>query len=56
VWNPELARANLVWVLERTRGCVVEIIMKDISTVRNDPRRLSEWAQIARQVAEQYAG
>jgi hypothetical protein len=55
-WNPALARKNLVRVLERTRSCVVEIIMKDVSTVRNDPRRLWEWAQMAREVAEEYAG
>jgi hypothetical protein len=32
----------------------VEIIMKDISTVRYQPRRLWEWADIAGQVAREY--
>lgn len=49
------------WVrqdLQKTRdicerhGCPLEIILKDISTVRYDPRRLSEWAAVARQVVE----
>ena len=32
-------------------GCPLEFILKDISTVRHDPERLSEWARIAMQVA-----
>ena len=31
-------------------GCPVELILKDISTVRYEPERLSEWASIAMQV------
>ncbi|MBI4472169.1 MAG: hypothetical protein HY646_05840 [Acidobacteria bacterium] len=49
-WNPRRARAELEEVLTQTRGCVVEVIMKDISTVRNEPRRLWEWADLAMQV------
>lgn len=33
-------------------GCPLEFILKDISTVRYDPLRLSRWAQIAMEVAE----
>ncbi|MGQ9629223.1 MAG: hypothetical protein ACUVXI_02780 [bacterium] len=54
-WNPRRARENLENVLERTRGCVVEVIMKDISTVRYEPQRLWEWSQIAMEVVEKYA-
>jgi hypothetical protein len=32
--------------------CPLEIILKDISTVRYEPQRLFQWAQIAMQVAE----
>lgn len=32
-------------------GCPLEFILKDISTVRHEPERLSEWARIAMQVA-----
>ena len=42
-------------MLEKTRGCVVEIILKDISTVRNEPRRLWEWGALAARLAEEYA-
>ena len=51
-WHPEIARRNLRETLEKTRGCVVEIIMKDISTVRYEPQRLWEWADIAMEEAD----
>ncbi len=48
-WVPELAEKDFLEVLAATRanGCPVEFTLKDISTVRNDPRRLWEWAEIA---------
>jgi len=46
-WNPGHARRALREVLDKTQGCVVEVIMKDISTVRYDPRRLWDWSRIA---------
>jgi hypothetical protein len=56
-WNPQEARRDLVETLEKTRreGCAVEIIMKDISTVRGEPWRLWEWASIAAEVAQESA-
>ena len=33
-------------------GCPLEMILKDISTVRYDPHRLFEWARIAMEVAQ----
>jgi hypothetical protein len=32
-------------------GCPLEIILKDISTVRYQPERLSQWARVAMKVA-----
>jgi hypothetical protein len=54
-WNPEVARRELREDLAQLRGCVVEIVLKDISTVRSDPRRLWEWAAIAQAVAAEFA-
>jgi hypothetical protein len=55
-WHPERARAALVEFMEATSGrCHVELIMKDISTVRYQPQRLWEWEKIAMDVAGQYA-
>ena len=51
-WQPALARQELREFLDRARGLSVEIILKDISTVRYDPRRLWEWAQIAMEEVE----
>lgn len=51
IWDPEIVRKDLRSVLDRTRGCAVEIILKDISTVGYEPRRLWEWARIASGVA-----
>ena len=55
-WHPERAREELKRVLEKTRGACVEVILKDISTLREDPQRLWEWADIAVSVCEQYGG
>jgi hypothetical protein len=53
-WRPDLARKTLRNALERLQGCHVEVIMKDISTVRYEPRRLWEWEQIAMELVEAY--
>jgi hypothetical protein len=54
-WRPERAREDIRRTLEATRGCHVEIIMKDISTVRYEPRRLWEWESIAMECAHHFA-
>jgi hypothetical protein len=48
-------RAELESLLEKARGCHVEVIMKDISTVRYAPQRLWQWAAMAMEVAESHA-
>ncbi|MGI6376734.1 MAG: hypothetical protein ACOX3S_12130 [Anaerolineae bacterium] len=48
-WHPDRAREDLRAILERTQGCAVELIMKDISTVRYRPQRLWAWSQLAQQ-------
>ena len=54
-WNPGKVREYLEEKLEITRPCAVEIILKDISTVRYQPQRLWEWSRIACEVSERYA-
>lgn len=47
-WDPAKARASIREVLEKAEGnCHIEFIMKDISTVRHEPQRLWQWAEIA---------
>lgn len=57
VWNPEAIRTELRQTLEilKSHGCIAEIIMKDISTVHYQPRRLWEWAKIAAEVSAEFA-
>jgi len=54
-WDPDFVRRDMEDTLKRLRGLHVEIIMKDISTVRYGPQRLWEWAQIAVEVSEKLA-
>jgi len=53
-WRPGLAREQLRSFLEKAQGCRIEIIMKDISTVRYQPQRLWEWEQIAMELARKF--
>lgn len=55
IWNPDYVRRHLRDVLEKTKGCIIEIIMKDTHTCRNRPRRMWEWVKIAKEIAEEFA-
>jgi len=48
-WDPQNVRYEIKSFLAKTRDCQVEIIMKDISTVQHQPRRLWDWAEIVMQ-------
>ena len=45
-------RRSLRQTLEKTRGCVVEIIMKDNHTLGGRPENAVRWCRIAREEAE----
>jgi len=51
-----MVRKDMEKKLKKARefNCIVEIHMKDISTVKYQPQRLWEWAQIASEVTEKY--
>jgi hypothetical protein len=53
-WSPEKVRDDLRKKLAMAKGCVVEIILKDISSAGNDPRRLWEWADTAAAAAREF--
>ena len=44
-------RQDLRKALDVTRGCRVEVIMKDNHTIRNDPQRVIRWCRIAQEEA-----
>lgn len=50
-WDSVQARKEIAERLDKTRNCAVEIVMKDLSTVRNQPQRLWEWTRIASEEA-----
>ncbi len=55
-FSPELAEKEIREFMDLTDDSMhVELIFKDISTVRHDPRRLWEWEKIAMRTAEDYA-
>ena len=49
--NLEDVRRDLCESLEKTRGCVVEVIMKDNHTIGGRPENLVEWCRIAQEEA-----
>ena len=51
VFNADVAQAGGTDFSERAQGCHIEIILKDISTVRYDPKRLWAWEKMAMRVA-----
>ena len=53
-WHPEQVRRELETKLEAARGCNVEIVLKDISTVQRQPQRLWQWMQVASEVAARH--
>ncbi len=51
VFDEAAIRADLRRTLDIARGCRVELIMKDVHTLHNEPDRLPRWVQIAREIA-----
>ena len=51
----EAVRRSLRESLEKTRGCVVEILMKDNHTIGGRPENLVDWCRIAKEEAERIA-
>ena len=51
VFDEVAIRADLAKTIQATRaaGCVVELVMKDVHTVQNQPQRLARWVQLARE-------
>ena len=49
-WDAEEAERQLREFKEVAKGCNIEFIMKDISTVKYQPQMLWDWAKIAMQV------
>jgi hypothetical protein len=53
-WDKKSARAELERILGANEGKNVELILKDVSTVRFKPQRAWEWVEIATEMAREY--
>jgi hypothetical protein len=56
VFHPDQVRQYIRETLEKTKGCWMEIILKDTFTISGDPGRVEQWARIARQEIARAAG
>ncbi|MDD4888492.1 MAG: hypothetical protein PHU85_01050 [Phycisphaerae bacterium] len=54
-FDPELIRRYIRHTLDVTRGCVLEMILKDTHTCHGHPERFDTWCQIARELVAEYA-
>jgi hypothetical protein len=55
-WDLEAVRKDFREFLAKTRGCIVEITLKDVSTMRYEPHRVFQWAQMAAEETARFAG
>lgn len=55
-WNPDAVRQITREAMDKTKGCVLEIILKDTHTCRNEPHRMWEWGNVVKEViAERFS-
>jgi hypothetical protein len=52
-WDPVFEAKVIGDALAKAKGCGIEIILKDITTLRNQPKRLWEWEKVAMRVAQE---
>jgi hypothetical protein len=53
--NGEAIRHDIRTILDQTRGCVVEIIMKDNHTIGGRPENVTEWCEIAKHESKRFS-
>ncbi len=51
-FHPDEVRASIRHTLAVTKGCVLEIILKDTHTCEHEPERFTQWLRIAREEIE----
>lgn len=54
-FNPDLIRRLVKDAMEATKGCHVDITLKDVQTVQHHPENLREWVKIVRDISDEYA-
>ena len=51
-WNPTEVKGELEQGLQKARGGIIELILRDTHTCRNDPTRFGKWVEIARKAID----
>ena len=52
-FDEKVIRDDLRTTLVAARGCRLEIIMKDVHTLNNEPNRIARWVELARQMTDE---
>jgi len=55
-WNEDVIREDLRQTIEATKGLNVQLILKDVHTVANEPWRFGRWVDIAREEIDRVWG
>ncbi|MHB9131391.1 MAG: hypothetical protein ACYDBB_09915 [Armatimonadota bacterium] len=55
-WNEAVIRQDLHDTIAATKGLNVELVLKDVHTLANEPDRLGRWSAIAREVIDEVYG
>ncbi|HJN18381.1 MAG TPA: hypothetical protein QGH10_22965 [Armatimonadota bacterium] len=53
IWNPEAIRVELREVIDKSRGCAVEIVNNIGGSCYGEPRRLLDWTEIAMELVRE---
>jgi len=53
-FNEDAARKDIRDILEKAKGCHLELIMKDHDTIQQDPARAIAWCQLAKEEIARY--
>jgi len=54
-FQPDLIRTVVRDAMEASKGCHVDITLKDVQTIGNQPEHLREWVKIVRSITDDYA-
>ena len=54
-FDPDLIRKIVRDAMEASKGCHVDITLKDVHTVQNRPDNLARWVRIVRDITDEYA-
>ncbi|MGQ9731720.1 MAG: hypothetical protein ACUVX8_10665 [Candidatus Zipacnadales bacterium] len=54
-FDPDLVRRVVREAMEASKGCHVDITLKDVQTVQGKPENLREWVKVVRSISDEYA-